>query len=164
MMLNVTVGDIVLCDDDTIVNAANEFLAPGGGVCGAIHQAAGPGLAAACRAIGHCDTGSAVITAAFNLKCRAVIHAVGPRWVDGTHREAQLLEQCYQSIFRLVQEHHFNSVAVPAISTGIYGFPFQEAASIAVATAKRQGTLLKNVRITFVCFSKEAAEAYHQLI
>lgn len=164
MTLHIIVDDIVIRNDDAIVNAANELLAPGGGVCGAIHRAAGAKLAEACAAIGHCKTGSAVVTPGFDLKAGAVIHAVGPRWIDGKHNEEQLLAQCYQNIFALVQLNHFDSVAIPAISTGIYGFPLYEATKIAISVARKYDLILKTVSITFVCFSNEIADIYYKVL
>jgi O-acetyl-ADP-ribose deacetylase (regulator of RNase III) len=126
-------GDIVELAVDAIVNAANSDLAPGGGVCGAIHRAAGPELAAECAGVGGCPTGEARITGGYRLAARHVIHAVGPVYHDGTHREAELLRSAYVSSLRLAAEHGLESLAFPAISTGIYGYPKREAAGIALA-------------------------------
>ena len=127
-------GDITALDVDAIVNAANERLAPGGGVCGAIHRAAGPGLAEACARVGGCPTGGARITEGYALSARHVIHAVGPVWQGGTEGEDDLLASAYRSSLDLAKRHGLASIAFPAISTGIYGYPLKRAAGIAVAT------------------------------
>lgn len=132
--ISVVRGDITAMSVDAIVNAANSRLLPGGGVCGAIHTAAGPGLAADCALIGHCDAGDAVTTDGHDLPARYVIHAVGPQWAGGSAGEEALLAQCYRSIIRESRAVAARSVAIPAISTGIYGFPLQRASEIAVAT------------------------------
>ena len=128
-------GDITQLDVDAIVNAANERLAPGGGVCGAIHRAAGPQLAEACRRAGPCPTGEARITDGFELTARHVIHAVGPVWHGGTEGEDDLLAGAYRSSLALAKDHGLASIAFPAISTGIYGYPLERATGIAVGTA-----------------------------
>jgi O-acetyl-ADP-ribose deacetylase len=134
MELVATIADITTLDTDAIVNAANEALAPGGGVCGAIHRAAGPELARACAAIGGCPTGEARLTPGFRLPARYVIHAVGPVWRGGGAGEAELLTSAYRSSLRLAEEHDLENIAFPAISTGIYGYPLQEATKVAAAT------------------------------
>jgi O-acetyl-ADP-ribose deacetylase len=164
MTIEITHGDIVACEDDAIVNAANEALFPGGGVCGAIHRSAGPELAEACRKIGHCPTGQAVITPGFQLKAQYVIHAVGPQWQGGLHNESPLLTQCYQNIFALVEKYHLSSIAIPAISTGIYGFPLKLATEIAVKVAREYNAHFPDTRIRFVCYSIEDAEIYRQIL
>lgn len=164
MAIEITHGDIVAGDDDAIVNAANEALLAGGGVCGAIHRSAGPQLAEACKKIGHCPTGQAIITPGFKLKARYVIHAVGPQWQGGLHNEPQLLTQCYQHIFALVKKYHLKSVAIPAISTGIYGFPLKLATEIAVKAAKEYSVSFPETLIRFVCYSIEDAKIYHQIL
>ncbi len=130
--LQVLQADITTLEVDAIVNAANVQLAPGGGVCGAIHRAAGPQLAAACAKLGGCATGEARITAGFELAARHVIHAVGPVWRGGAQGEAKALRSCYVRSLELAQAHGLRSIAFPAISTGIYGYPLKEAAAIAV--------------------------------
>jgi O-acetyl-ADP-ribose deacetylase (regulator of RNase III) len=125
-------GDITRLDADAIVNAANERLLPGGGVCGAIHQAAGPALARACAAIGHCPPGEARITPGFCLKARQVIHAVGPVWRSGRCGEPECLRRAYLASLDLCQRHGLASVAMPLISTGIYGFPLDRACAVAL--------------------------------
>lgn len=154
-------GDITRLEVDAIVNAANETLAPGGGVCGAIHRAAGPELAAACRAIGSCPTGDARITPGFGLKARHVIHAVGPVWQGGAQGEARRLAGCYRAALALAAEHGCESIAFPAISTGIYGYPLGPATEIAVATVRAELRRHAGIRrVVFACFGAEAAAAY----
>jgi O-acetyl-ADP-ribose deacetylase len=154
-------GDITALDLDAIVNAANEALAPGGGVCGAIHRAAGPGLAAACRAIGHCPTGEARITPGFALQARHVIHAVGPVWRGGGAGEAALLAGCYAAALDLAAERGLASIAFPAISTGIYGYPLAPAAAIAAAAVEAGLARHPGIgRVLFACFGAEVAAAY----
>lgn len=153
-------GDITTADCDAIVNAANEALLPGGGVCGAIHRAAGLELAQACAAIGGCKTGNAVITPGFRLKARHVIHAAGPRWQGGQAGEAALLESCYASVFDLVEKHGLQSIALPAISTGIFGYPPEPAAVIAVKAARAFAAGHPGVAIVFVCFDDKTRAAY----
>ena len=133
--MSVHLGDITALDVDVIVNAANEHLLAGGGVCGAIHRAAGPELETACRRIGHCPTGGAVLTAGFQLKARHVVHAVGPVWQGGKAGEAELLASCYRSSLELAAGIGAGGVAFPAISTNVFGYPAAQAAEEAVATA-----------------------------
>jgi len=136
MDLSARVVDITTLDTDAIVNAANESLAPGGGVCGAIHRAAGPELARACAAAAPCPTGEARLTPGFRLPARFVIHAVGPVWHGGGAGEADLLASAYRSTVRLAAEHGLSSIAFPAISTGIYGYPLEQATPIAVSAVR----------------------------
>jgi O-acetyl-ADP-ribose deacetylase len=128
-------GDITTEETDVIVNAANASLIPGGGVDGAIHRAGGPAIAAACRLIGSCPVGQAVATTAGRLKAKFVIHTVGPRYRDGKHSEAELLQSAYLSSLKLAAEMGLKSISFPAISAGVYGYPLDEAARIALATA-----------------------------
>ena len=146
-----------------IVNAANAQLIPGGGVDGAINRAAGPELAAAMLALGGCPTGEARITPAFRLPARYVIHAVGPVWRDGQHDEPALLAGAYRSSLTLAKEHACDSVAFPAISTGVYGYPADEAARIAVASCSGFAAEAGPLRLVhFACFSESMLRAYRQ--
>lgn len=151
--LEVVRGDITQETVDAIVNAANRELTPGGGVCGAIHRAAGPRLAEACATVAPCETGDAVATPAFDLepRIRWVIHAVGPVWHGGDRGEPELLASCYRRILEVADELGARTVAVPAISTGIYGYPLAAATEVAVdalvATADGPGTDVEEVRL-----------------
>lgn len=157
------VVDITTLATDAIVNAANEQLAPGGGVCGAIHRAAGPELARACAALGGCPTGESRLTPGFRLPAKFVIHAVGPVWRGGDAGEARLLASAYRSAMRLAVEHGLRSVAFPAISTGIYGYPLQAAAEVAVETVAAELRAATGVEeVIFACFSSEALAAYRR--
>ncbi len=160
--IGIILGDITQQSSEAIVNAANDQLLPGGGVCGAIHKASGPKLAEACEQIGFCATGSAVITPGYNLKAQHVIHAVGPIWQGGDNNEADLLRKCYQSIFNLAKEQGLKSVALPAISIGIYGYPKQEATQIALEQAAQFIAETPSVKVTFVCFDQETLNLYQE--
>jgi len=154
-------GDITRQQVDAIVNAANTSLLGGGGVDGAIHRAAGPGLLAECRTLGGCLTGEARITKGYNLPAKWVIHTVGPVWHGGTHHEDELLARCYRSCFALAAPHAVRTIAFPAISTGIYGFPLERATRIAIAETTRflaENADLEEVR--FVCFGAETYRVY----
>jgi O-acetyl-ADP-ribose deacetylase len=165
MELSARVVDITTLDTDAIVNAANEALAPGGGVCGAIHRAAGPELARACAAVGRCPTGEARITPGFRLPAKYVIHAVGPIWRGGGEGEAQLLASAYRSALRLAAEHGLRSVAFPAISTGIYGYPLAQATSIAVSSVREAvGAGSSMQQVVFACFSQDVERAYRDAL
>jgi O-acetyl-ADP-ribose deacetylase (regulator of RNase III) len=157
--------DITTLALDAIVNAANEQLAPGGGVCGAIHRAAGPELARACAALGGCPTGDARITPGFKLPARYVIHAVGPMWTGGRAAESELLASAYRSSMQLAAEHGLTSIAFPAISTGIYGYPLQPATELAVRTVMAELAAASPVEtVIFACFSPDVLAAYRLVI
>ena len=160
--IDVVEGDITRLDVDAIVNAANESLLGGGGVDGAIHRAAGPGLLAECRTLHGCPTGEAKITKGYRLKARHVIHTVGPVWHGGTQGEPELLASCYRNSLTLAQSHRLTSLAFPAISTGIYGYPKEPAAEIAVREVKAHSGTLE--RVIFCCFDKATAELYRLAI
>ena len=164
-VLEVVDGDITALDVDAIVNAANRHLAPGAGVCGAIHRAAGPELARACAAIGSCPTGEARLTPGFRLKARHVIHAVGPVWRGGDAGEDELLAGCYRASLDLAAANGIRSIAFPAISTGVYGYPFEPAARVAIA-AVREGLARRPTieRVVFCCFGAEPAALYRLLL
>jgi O-acetyl-ADP-ribose deacetylase (regulator of RNase III) len=157
-MIEVTQGDITQLDVDVIVNAANESLLGGGGVDGAIHRAAGPELLEACRRLGPCPTGEARITPGFRLKARWVVHTPGPVWRGGVIGEPQLLESCYRNSFRLAIEKGAQSVAFPCISTGVYGYPKQAAARIALAVMRQHQAGFASV--IACCFSMEDVALY----
>ena len=156
--LDILVADITTLGVDAIVNAANRSLLGGGGVDGAIHRAAGPELLAECRTLGGCETGSARITRGYRLPARHVIHAVGPVWQGGGSDEDALLASCYHSALELVAEHSLASIAFPAISTGIYAFPADRAARIAVDTVASELPGRPSIkRVVFCCFSEQSA-------
>ena len=157
-------GDITRADVDAIVNAANEALLAGGGVCGAIFRAAGPGLAEACRKVAPCPTGAARITPGFALTARHIIHAVGPVWQRGGAGEEATLASCYRAIWALAKAHGLRSVALPAISTGIFGFPRERAAQIAVATTRAALADSPGIAARFVCFDDETLALYERAL
>ncbi len=161
--LEICVADITTLDVDAIVNAANRALLGGGGVDGAIHRAAGPELLAECRTLGGCDTGSAKMTRGYRLKARHVIHAVGPVWGGGKKGEDELLASCYRTALELAAAHHLASIAFPAISTGVYHFPPDRAARLAVGTVASEIAHAAGgiTHVVFCCFSSESAE-YHK--
>ncbi|WP_374467223.1 O-acetyl-ADP-ribose deacetylase [Ferrovibrio sp.] len=159
--ISVIRDDITRLGVDAIVNAANESLLAGGGVCGAIHRAAGPELETECRRIGPCPTGEARITAGYRLPARHVIHAVGPVWQGGQHGEPERLAACYRNSLVLAQQHGLASIAFPAISTGIFGYPLEAATAIAVTEARRWTEAQpRPERIVFCCFSDRDAAVY----
>jgi O-acetyl-ADP-ribose deacetylase (regulator of RNase III) len=154
-------GDITKQEVDAIVNAANSTLLGGGGVDGAIHRAAGPRLVEECRTLGGCPTGEAKITKGYNLPAKWVIHTVGPVWHGGARREDELLASCYRTSLELAVEMGIRTIAFPAISTGVYGFPLERATAIAVSEVR--SFLAKNPsleQVVFVCFGKYAYECY----
>jgi O-acetyl-ADP-ribose deacetylase len=158
-------GDITRLAVDAIVNAANSTLLGGGGVDGAIHRTAGPGLLAECRTIGFCPPGEARLTRGYRLPAGHVIHTVGPVWRGGSAGEAAILADCYRSSLAIAQDNRFCSIAFPAIATGVYGFPRDEAARIAIATAAAH--LAANAmpeRVIFVCFDEATLDAYRRAL
>jgi O-acetyl-ADP-ribose deacetylase (regulator of RNase III) len=158
--LSVVVGDITTLKVDAIVNAANSSLLGGGGVDGAIHRAAGPKLLAECRTLRGCAPGAARITQGYELPARHVIHTVGPVWRGGGEGEEQVLASCYRASLALAAEHGVRSIAFPAISTGIYGFPPERAAPIAVASVREALGLGEFTQVIFCCFSPASARLH----
>ena len=163
MQLSAWKGDITRLKVDAIVNAANETLLGGGGVDGAIHRAAGPELLAECRETGGCPTGEARITQGHRLPARHVLHTVGPVWQGGDRGEADLLARCYRNTLALAESHRLATLAFPAISTGVYGYPPKDAAHIAVncVRAHKTGAIRE---VTFVCFDANTLALYEALL
>ena len=154
-------GDITRLEVDVVVNAANSGLARGGGVCGAIFAAAGPGLDEACGALGGCPTGDARITPGFGLPAEFIVHAVGPVWHGGDSGEAALLESCYRRSVEVAREAGAESIAFPALSTGIYGYPKRPAAEIAVRTLRE---CADDLDVVLIAFDAETLEIYEELL
>ncbi len=154
-------GDITVYRTDAIVNAANASLSGGGGVDGAIHRAAGPQLLATCRSLGGCETGSAVITPGFQLPARFVIHAVGPVWRGGVAGEAESLAACYRTSIRIAVEHGLTSVAFPAISCGVYGYPLDAAAMLAIRELSVGEREHPSLELYMVCSGPEVYQAFN---
>jgi O-acetyl-ADP-ribose deacetylase len=170
MPIQVIHADITRLTADAIVNAANPGLLGGGGVDGAIHRAAGPALLQACRALPQiapgvrCPTGEARITPGFALPARWVIHTVGPVWHDGTRDEAQLLERCHRNSLQLLRERRLHTIAFPAISCGIYGYPAAQAAAVAVATLRDELAGNDDIEVTLCCFSDAMRAMFQQAL
>lgn len=163
--IEVVFGDITKQKVDAIVNAANKTLLGGGGVDGAIHRAAGPALLAECCGLGGCNTGEAKITKGYHLPAKFVIHAVGPVWHGGDRHEDDLLAGCYRHALELALKHRLRSIAFPSISTGVYRFPKERAAKIAVETVKKMLDPCRELeKVIFVCFSRDDFEIYQQIL
>ena len=164
MELEAVLGDITELAVDAIVNAANQSLMGGGGVDGAIHRAAGEGLLAACAKLKGCATGDVKATPGFRLPSKWIFHAVGPVWRGGNYGEEQHLAQCYRRSLELAHEHRVKSIAFPAISTGIYGFPSDRAAAIAVATVRAYAPGSEVQTVKFVCFDWNTYSIYQRFL
>lgn len=161
--MEIVQGDITRLEADAIVNAANETLLGGGGVDGAIHRAAGPELLEECRTLGGCPTGQARMTGGYRLPARHVIHTVGPVWRGGDHGEAELLASCYRQSLRLAADNGIRTIGFPAISCGIYGYPIEQAARIAIGEVRRfLASDPRVVKVFLVCYGQDLCDAYRE--
>ena len=165
LQVEVILADITTREVDAIVNAANTSLLGGGGVDGAIHRAAGPGLLQECRTLGGARTGEAKITGGYNMPAKHVIHTPGPVWHGGGSREAELLAACWRNCLHLAAENHCHSIAFPSISTGVYRFPIDQAATIAMAEIKDFSSFPSTLKsVTICCFSRKDQQVYQQAL
>ncbi|MBC3795453.1 O-acetyl-ADP-ribose deacetylase [Acetobacterium tundrae] len=165
MKLKIKLGDITKVKAAAIVNAANNSLLGGGGVDGTIHRIAGPELLAECRSLGGCETGKAKITKGYNLPADYVIHTVGPVWQGGNHQEIELLASCYVNSLTLAEEYHCKQVAFPSISTGIYHFPIEKAAEIAVSAILNYGENHPEIQLVeMICFDETTKKHFDQAL
>jgi O-acetyl-ADP-ribose deacetylase (regulator of RNase III) len=160
-LITIKQGDITKEDVEVIVNAANTGLRGGGGVDGAIHRAGGPSIMEECCSIGGCKTGDAVITSAGRLKAKKIVHAVGPVWRGGNKEEGELLRSCYEKSFLLAKKHNLKTIAFPAISTGVYGYPIEDATRIALSIGERFEGDFDEIR--YICFSERDFEVYNRI-
>jgi len=164
-LMRAYIGDITELASDAIVNAANSSLLGGGGVDGAIHAAAGPGLLEECRRLGGCQVGEAKLTEGYRLPARFVIHTVGPRWRGGDQGEAELLGRCYSNCLEIARQNEMQSVAFPCISTGVYGYPAKAAAQVAISTvSKHLAATSYECDLIFCCFEFEDFQIYSRLL